>query len=104
MKFVYSAGSLVDARLLLDQLTSCGIEAELQNENQIGGLGELPVTYPEVWVLRDGDESRARQIVERFERQTEGEPVVCTTCGEPNPSTFEICWQCNQLLDSARLI
>lgn len=99
MKCVYTAESLIDAQLVIDQLTLAGIPCQLFNQNALGGLGDLPVTYPEVWVKRDLDSDKASRIVEEFEYS----PLPptnqkCARCNERNPATFEICWRCNAVL------
>ena len=99
MKRVYTAESLVDGQLLLDLLTDAGIPAELFHQNVSGGLGELPVTYPEIWVKHSEDEPRALHVIDRLRETAEsGGPVCCARCGEINPSGFEICWQCHAVL------
>ena len=99
---IYSASSLPEAHLLLHRLRAERISARVFNENAQGGAGELPLTdiYPEVWIECSEDEVRARQIVREFEsRPAPAGSLVCGTCGESNPSTFEICWKCASVLD-----
>ncbi len=96
MRRLYTAGHLPEAYLLLHMLESEGIAAQVFNENAQGGVGELPFThtYPELWV-EDRDLDRARSVVERFERPQETlNSFTCTVCGEHNPGTFELCWNC----------
>jgi len=93
-----TAANLVDAHLLLHQLSHAGIEARVFNEHAQGGLGELPFThtYPEVWILEARHEARAREILAAFERPSApASPKTCGTCGEHNPSEFELCWKCS---------
>lgn len=96
MRRLYTAGNLPEAYLLLHMLETEGIDARVFNENAQGGVGELPFThtYPELWV-NDGDIDRARQVVERFE-QPKGPltSYTCAHCGEQNPETFDLCWNC----------
>ena len=101
MKRIYSAASLPEAHLLLHRLREDGIEARVFNENAHGGVGELPFThaYPEVWIADPADELKVREIVQEFERGTEPvQNVDCAECGEHNPATFEICWNCAAIL------
>jgi len=99
MKCVYTAESLIDGQLVVDLLASAGVPSLLFNQNAQGGFGDLPVTYPEVWLKRNLDLEKARRIIHQFE--TCPLPAVnkpCSNCGEINPATFEICWQCHTIL------
>jgi hypothetical protein len=99
MKRVYIADTLVDGQLVLDLLQEAGITARLFNQNAQGGLGELPVSPPEVWILRNRDEAQAGKLVRSFkDRRIPRHSLPCMTCGEHNPESFEICWQCHQAL------
>jgi Putative prokaryotic signal transducing protein len=96
-----TATNLPEAHLLLHRLEQAGIEARVLNEHAQGGLGEIPFThaYPEIWVMEEADEARARAILAEFERPPASrEPVRCRDCGEMNPPAFEICWQCGKAL------
>ena len=98
MQRVYIAQSLIDAQLLIDRLDEAGVPTCLFHANASGALGELPVTYPEVWIKRNRDKDKAINVIHRFEAQPQ--PVMnrrCPTCKEENPSTFEICWQCHAI-------
>ena len=99
MKRVYVAETLVDGQMIVDLLHEAGIPAHLFQQNGMGALGELPVTSPEVWVRRDSDLESAVCLVENFDAKINPENILsCESCGEKNPGSFEICWQCNQPL------
>jgi len=92
---VYLAESLIDGQLLVDHLSEAGIPAELFHQNAQGGLGELPVTYPEVWIKRDLDLEKAIRAVRSFVNRPDHVTTwICAHCSESNPDTFEICWLC----------
>ena len=96
MKLVYTAESLIDAQLVRDLLSHAGVPNLLFNANAVGGFGDLPVTYPEVWVRRDRDAAKARRAIHEFEnRPPPADERVCARCAETNPATFEICWRCH---------
>lgn len=96
MRKVYEADSLIDAQLILDMLENVDIAAILVNGNLSGGLGELPVSPPEIWIKRDFDEERACRIIRDFDApQKPFEEISCHQCGEINPARFEICWNCH---------
>lgn len=96
---VYEAESLIDAQLVLDMLENVDIPAILVNGNLSGGLGELPVSPPEIWIKRDYDEERACLVIRDFDiaEPLSGE-ISCEECGEKNPESFEICWMCHAVL------
>lgn len=96
MRRLYTASNLPEAYLLLHMLESEGIAARVFNENAQGGVGELPFThtYPELWV-ENYDLDRARGVVEQFEQpKVRLESFKCAHCGEQNPETFDLCWNC----------
>jgi hypothetical protein len=103
MTRLYRAGSLHEARMLVDLLSHAGIEALIFNDNLIGAFGELPFaqSLPEVWLTRAGDSVAASEILAGYEqnraarvRQHDEAELVCAACGENSPENFELCWQC----------
>lgn len=100
MKRVYTAQSLIDGQLVVDLLAQAGVPCLLFNQNAQGGLGDLPVTHPEVWVKRNFDAGKARRAIVAFEnRPPPAVDRLCGVCRELNPATFDICWRCNAALD-----
>ncbi|GMR03797.1 MAG: DUF2007 domain-containing protein [Gammaproteobacteria bacterium] len=98
MQKLYSAANLQEAYLILHLLEHAGIEARIFNEHAQGGLGEIPFThtYPEVWLINESDQARARELLEEYQNADEAtEAVRCPACGEQNPGVFEICWRCS---------
>jgi hypothetical protein len=100
MRRVYSAANLPEAYIVLDLLRAAGIDARVFNENAQGGLGEIPFThaYPELWVMDDADVERARTVVTDYEHAPVRRNVFCRACGEQNPGSFQICWNCGEAL------
>ncbi len=100
MQCVYTAESLIDGQMVMDLLSQAGVPCLLFNQNAVGGFGDLPVTYPEVWIKRDLDLEKARRTIDEFENcPTPPTNLKCKTCGEKNPATFEICWRCSAGLE-----
>lgn len=102
MKRFYSTGDLIEAQLLKDLLKEAGIPTEIFNQNARGGMGEIPFThaYPELWLLQEHDEGRAREIINEYENSPMPSGVtVCGKCHEENPRNFASCWQCSGLLN-----
>jgi putative signal transducing protein len=103
MKKVFSANNLMEAHLVLDLLEHAYISARLFNEHAQGVMGEIPFThaYPEVWVIRDEDYVRGREVVSAYEQTPiETGTIRCPTCGEESPQNFQLCWQCGAGLES----
>ena len=99
---LYTAANLPEAHLVLHRLQAAGIKAKVFNENAQGGLGELPVTYPEIWVEQATDVEKGRNIIREFEQSdVVATSRVCAQCGEENPANFEVCWQCGSPIANA---
>ena len=82
-----------------------GIAARVLNEHAHGALGELPFTqaYPEIWIDDETMLSRGQAVLHAFRnRPSAPETLRCDTCGESNPETFDLCWQCGGELREAR--
>lgn len=101
MKQVYIARYSGEADLLKGILENEGIEAQIQGEWLFSVRGEVPMTsdtQPSVWVVRDSDFDRAREIVtvfcEKRDEEVEGEDWQCTECGEQVEPQFTSCWNC----------
>lgn len=72
------------------------------NANASSLAGELPIeaSLPQVWVEKDRDAARARELIDEYLRASpNGPPRQCPHCGEENPGTFETCWSCGRSLD-----
>jgi hypothetical protein len=52
---------------------------------------------PQIWVDDPADADRARAMIETFRTtQGSGPAVKCPDCGEENPGTFDLCWNCGR--------
>jgi rubrerythrin len=81
-------------------LESNGIETFMKNRFGTGGTGELPFVevVPQLWVLNDDDERRARDLISELEGPGEGpqgEKWVCRECGTVLEAAFTDCWKCS---------
>lgn len=96
MKLVYTHENKLLVENAKNILNTEGIDCVLRNEYASGGAGDLAPTeaWPEVWVLNEADEARAKKIVDELREEPEGESWVCSECGEENEPTFASCWQC----------
>ena len=77
-----------------------GIRTDLRNAGSAGLAGEVPYTqvYPELWVLDNADETRARAIIKDYQEKSEDTPAgpdwTCPKCGETVEGVFAECWNC----------
>ena len=100
LKRVYTAANLPEAQLLADHLAERGVRARIFNANASSIAGELPIeaSLPQVWVENPAHAERARGFIDEYLRSSSGPPVKCANCGEENPASFEVCWNCGKPL------
>src|SRR3990172_12594189 len=97
----YCAANLLEAHMIRDLLEEAGIKTHVFNENAQGGVGEIPFihTYPEIWLVNEGDIEKARKILAAYETPMKDTATrLCGHCGELNPGGFQICWNCGKTL------
>jgi hypothetical protein len=70
MRCVYQGDALLDARMVADQLTQQGIEAEILGGHLPGGAGELPAGGQVRVMVAEEDVEAALRIVAEWERAT----------------------------------
>lgn len=81
-------------------LNAAGISTDLRNAGAAGLAGEVPYTqvYPELWILNNSDEERARAIIRDYREKDAATPIgpdwKCGTCGESVEGQFAACWNC----------
>ena len=99
MRRIYTAATLSEAHLILQQLESVGINAWVFYENALGAIGELLITdaWPDIWIVQNHQLYAARAVIECYESSSENE-LLCNSCGEISPGRFEVCWQCHAVL------
>lgn len=102
MKQVFVAQHPTEAYLVKGLLEANGIIAEVHGESLFSARGEAPATpdtLPSVWVLDEGEASRALVVLAEFgPRETqatnEGMAWMCPACSERIESQFTECWHC----------
>lgn len=99
MKRIYQAGSLLQAQLVADTLSSMGIVNHIFNTHAAGAMGELPYSeiLPEVWIEDQAREAQAREMVTALDAPPTPDKS-CPYCDELNPGNFLSCWQCGSAL------
>ncbi len=95
MKLLYTHENRLIVSNIANILEQAGFDIHLKNEFSGAAAGELILheTWLEIWI----DEPHFKQasvIVENSLKDTEDD-WYCSHCGEQNPSSFELCWQCH---------
>lgn len=99
MKRIATAESLAEIGHLRNVLEQQGIACFIRNEQLSGALGEVPFLecLPELWVLDDGDTSRAEVLLAELRREvTDASSWHCPNCSEVNEAQFAACWNCGR--------
>lgn len=101
MKKVYGSHDSILVAQVRQMLEANHIACITRNDFLAGAAGELPPTecWPEVWVLENFQEPKARALVDAF---VDADPLTapgaapwtCSACGERIEAPFTQCWQC----------
>lgn len=73
------------------------IETLLKNEFIGGAAGDLSSfdSWQEIWV-EEKDYSKAKKLLSVLTDNDVFIDWICSTCGEANDTSFEICWKCHR--------
>lgn len=77
-------------------LESNGIACQLRNEYSSSVMGEVSffLVWPELWVAPENAQ-KAKKLIKGLDNSAPmGPDWKCRECGESNPGTFDLCWQC----------
>ena len=96
MRLIYTHPNLLIVGAMRNALDELGIETEIRNDILGGAAGEIAPgeTWIELWIVNDEQAPAAMGRIQEIERQPDEEEWDCHHCEEPNPATFELCWQC----------
>jgi hypothetical protein len=96
VKLIARADHPLQAAIWADTLRAAGIRCEVRNTTLSGAMGEIPFLEcaPQVWLLNEGDETQAREILLQLRRPIVGAPWRCAECGEESEPQFGTCWKC----------
>jgi len=96
---IFSSIQAIDVHLVRSTLTREGIVSFIQSQHLSPLAGEVPFddARVELYVHPD-DEARALEIIQDA-KSAEGPERSCPSCGEANPHSFEVCWQCGEELE-----
>lgn len=96
MKLIFTHENRLLVELAKSKLEVAGIPVFLKNEFAQGGSGDLAPhqTWPELWLERERDFERARQLLR--EDNAGQSAWRCASCSEDNGAAFDYCWNCQQ--------
>jgi len=96
MKLLARAEHPLQAAIWADTLRAAGIPCSVRNTALSGALGEIPFLEcaPQIWLEREADEARARQILLELQAPARGPAWRCSGCGEILEAQFGSCWRC----------
>ena len=96
MQLIYTHPNLLIVGAMRNALDEIGIDTEIRNDILGGAAGEIAPgeTWIELWLINDEQASAAIRRIQEIEHQPADEEWDCHHCEESNPSTFELCWQC----------
>lgn len=100
MKLVYSHPNSMILGSMSSALNEEGIETEIRNDILGGAAGEIAPgeTWIELWVINEAQAEAATQRIKEILEQPERHDRLCNRCQESNPATFDVCWQCGELV------
>ena len=105
---IYTAKDSTEAYLLKGLLEESSIEVLIKGEHLSIAIGELPleVLNLEIWI-NSINIMDSKLILDQFimDSNTEiySDEWNCKTCSENNPSSFIICWNCQEVLNENKL-
>lgn len=92
---VYAAADPVEVEIVRAYLAAHGIDAIVLGSPLWGARGELQAdAYPRLVLQDHRDETRARELLQRYEHGRHAHAAWTCVCGERSPVTFESCWSC----------
>lgn len=97
---VFSSLNLAEVHLIRGTLTREGIPSRIKSSMLAPLAGEVPMddARTELYVAASLVE-KALEII-RSAQALEGPDRPCPQCGEMNPISFELCWNCGADLES----
>ncbi len=94
---IYAAADPVEVEIVRAYLASHQIDTVVLGSALWSARGELQAdAYPRLLLRDDADESRARDLLKRYEHRRHAQASWTCDCGETSPVTFEICWSCGE--------
>ena len=100
MKKLFVSQSLVDVETRKELLEQAGILCTVKNQQGSSLAGEVPFAevFPELWVIRDEEYPKAKDLLEEWEKGvgSGSSAWTCPRCGEHHTGQFSTCWNCGE--------
>jgi hypothetical protein len=97
---VFVSPNLVEVESLRDILEQYGIPCTIKNQFNTYLAASVPFAevFPEIWVIRDEDASKAKEILDNWHKAAPMEETswTCKHCGEQLDKEFTSCWKCGK--------
>lgn len=84
-------------------LEAAGIETFIKNKDLSTLEVSIPVFFPALCVVNDTDYNTALKIIKEDMLRSENastEEIMCDSCNEKSPASFDTCWNCQKELHS----
>lgn len=98
MRQVFVSQDLVEVEMLKECLERAGIPCTIKNQQTSSFAGGIPFAevFPELWVLKDDDYGRAKDLLEVRATGSDAAQATwtCSGCGEVHSNEFMACWKC----------
>jgi hypothetical protein len=98
MRKIFESMEVSEVMLVRDALLHGGIAATVSEDSFAQSAVPQYRGAIAVWIARDADVDAARAIVTdtlaAIDDTSDHRPWTCSACGEHNPRSFELCWQC----------
>lgn len=100
MRQIFVSQLLVEVESLKDILDQADIPCTIKNQQSSMLAGEVPFAevFPELWVIRDEDYPKAKQLLDDWTnaKATGNTDWTCSGCGTQHAGEFTACWQCGK--------
>lgn len=98
IKLLYTHENRLIVSNIVNLLEQSNITLHLKNEYAGAAAGDIVPheTWLEVWV-DETEFEQASLILKKVLTSSADPDWHCKQCNEPNPASFELCWQCNSL-------
>lgn len=99
MKKIFVSVNLPEVESLENIMEQSEIPCTIKNQQLAGLAGEVPFVevFPELWVLRDEDLLKAKDILANWPKakSLQEKEWICPSCGETIEKEFTACWNCS---------
>ena len=97
---VYKAANSYEAHFIKGLLKKYSIESKLLGENLSIVIGELPIDVLQVDIFVEKNQIKKTKDIlseykNNFSLDQSKEDWKCSACKNFNPSSFEVCWNCD---------